>query len=62
VIDTLRTAHGGISPITYGDFRLDENNNEIPLETEMTFTEDYCSKQCLDYLLLIKKARFLKEE
>lgn len=62
VIDVIRLGHNGISPITYGDFKLDENGNEVPLETEMFFPEDYCSKQSLDYIFEIRRSFNVKKE
>jgi hypothetical protein len=50
VVDVMRVWNKGLSPITFADFTLDEDGNELPTETEMIFPEDYCSKLCLDYI------------
>lgn len=44
VIDVLRVANGGKSPITFGDVGIDEKGDEYPLETIMVKPEDWCSK------------------
>ena len=56
VIDVIRTANGGEAPITFGDFGIDDEGKEYPLETEMVAPEDHCSKQCLDYIFEIKRS------
>lgn len=52
VKDTLRENNGGVSPITYGDFYLDDEGKQNPKETILTCPIDYFSKQCLDYAIL----------
>lgn len=52
----MRQWNKGESPITFGDYGIDENGHEYPLETEMVKKEDYCTKQSLDYIFQIKSS------
>ena len=55
-MDIMRLADGnGRSPITYGDVKIDEEGNEVPMEIEMVKEEDHCSKLCLDYIFEIRR-------
>lgn len=56
VIDVLRVANNGVSPVTFGDSAIDENGNEYSLETVMQIKEDQCSKQSLDYIFEIRRS------
>ena len=38
-------------PITLGDTTIDTNGAELPFETVLTQSGDYCTKQCVDYIL-----------
>ena len=43
-------------PITFGDVIIDpETGEEKPSETEMVCPEDYCTKQCLDYIFEVNR-------
>lgn len=42
VIDVMRRANGGESPVTFGDVYYDEEGRMRPTETEMVKEEDYC--------------------
>jgi len=33
LIDVMREANNGHSPVTFGDCYIDENGNELPIET-----------------------------
>ncbi|KRX10020.1 Endonuclease/exonuclease/phosphatase [Pseudocohnilembus persalinus] len=63
-------SNNGKSQITYGDTVkdqhgkevLDRNKNQIPKETVLTDNEDFCSKQCLDYIMVYKPGTLLGSE
>ncbi len=48
-----KSNYDGESPATYGEFKIDEHGDKVPLETILTHKEDYCCNHCLDYFLQI---------
>ena len=43
-------------PITLGDVRIAPSGEELPFETTLTQSGDYCTKQCVDYILFRQDA------
>lgn len=37
-------------PVTLGDTRVDTKGNDAPMETLLTQSGDFCTRQCLDYI------------
>ena len=55
VIDCATAANGGVCQTTFGALYYDKDGNPMPVETVLSHTEDYCTCQCLDYILLINR-------
>lgn len=53
--DCGKRAHGGNSPVTYGDYFELDTGERLALETALTNQEDLYSAQCLDYIFHLKK-------
>jgi len=56
IVDIIREAHNGESPVTFGDIKVDEEGRWFPTETQMVKEEDYCIQNCLDYIIEIRRA------
>jgi len=55
VIDCATAANGGVCQTTFGALYYSEDGKPLPVETVLSHTEDYCTCQCLDYILLINR-------
>jgi hypothetical protein len=55
VIDCATAANGGVCQTTFGALYHDKDGKPKPVETVLSHTEDYCTCQCLDYILLINR-------
>ncbi len=49
----MKLNYYGESPPTYGESKIGENGEKIPVETILTHKEDFCCNYCLDYFLQI---------
>ncbi|TNV84966.1 hypothetical protein FGO68_gene15440 [Halteria grandinella] len=56
VIDVMRKANGGESPITFGDVIIDKEGKLRPTETQMVKEEDYCIMNSLDYIFQLQRS------
>ena len=55
ILDCATLANGGVCQTTFADLKYDENGKAEPVETVLSGRDDYCTCQCLDYILVINR-------